>query len=99
MFVVFRREPRQSGDELEQPPTWSVRYCVASATFKTRYFERVSGVVSPEVVAVVTQPGRDIANGHKSEITVRSSSEHQELGFTAEFFSNTYSILCLLTGG
>lgn len=97
MLVVFKKEPRQSGGELAQLPTWSVRYCVPSATFKTQYFESVSGTVPPEVVAVVTQPGRDIADSHKLEVTVRSSSEQREFQFTAEFFSNTYNIFCLLT--
>ncbi len=97
MLVVFKKEPRQSGGELAQLSTWSVRYCVASATFKTQYFESVSGTAPPEVVAVVTQPGRDIADSHKLEVTVRSSSEQREFQLTAEFFSNTYNIFCLLT--
>ena len=97
MLVVFKKEPQQSGDELAQPPTWSVRYCVASATFKTRYFESISGTVPADVAAAVTQPGRDIANGYRIEITVRSSSEQEESPFIAEFFSNTHNIFCLLT--
>ncbi len=96
MLVVFKKEPRQSGAELGQPPAWSVRDCIASATFKTQYFESVSGVVPPEVVAAVAQPGRDIAIGHKIEVAVRSSNDQQEFQFIAEFFSNTYSIFCLL---
>ncbi len=97
MLVVFKTEPRQSGDELAQLPTWSVRYCVASATFKTQYFESVSGTVPTEVVAVVAQRGRDIADSHSIEVTVRSSSQQKEFQFSAEFFSNTYNIFCLLT--
>lgn len=97
MLVVFRKEPRQSGDELAYASTWSVRYCVASATLKTQYFERVSGTVPTEVVAAVTQTGRDVANGYRTEVAVRSSSEQKEVQFTAEFFSNTYNIFCLLT--
>jgi len=97
MLVVFKKEPRQSGGELAQLATWSVRYCIASATFKTQYFESVSGTVPTEVVAVVTQPGRDITDSRSIEVTVRSSSDQQESRFFAEFFSNTYNIFCLLT--
>ncbi|MBM4091485.1 MAG: ImmA/IrrE family metallo-endopeptidase [Planctomycetes bacterium] len=97
MLVVSKKEPRQNGSELAQLPTWSVRCCVASATFKTQYFESVSGTVPTETVAVLTQPGRDIADSHKLEVTVRSSSDQQEFQFTAEFFSNTHNIFCLLT--
>ncbi|NLS95412.1 MAG: ImmA/IrrE family metallo-endopeptidase [Planctomycetaceae bacterium] len=97
MLVVFKKEPRQSGDELAQPPTWSVRYCIASATFKSQYFEELSGTAPPEVATAVTRPGCDIANSHKIEVAVRSTSDQKELQFTAEFFSNTYNIFCLLT--
>lgn len=97
MLVVFKKEPRQSGGELAQPPTWAVRYCVASPTFKTQYCESISGIVPPEVAAIVTQPGRDVADSHTLEVTVQSPSEQQEFQFAAEFFSNTYNIFCLLT--
>jgi hypothetical protein len=97
MLIVFKKEPRQSGGELAQLPNWSVRYCVASATFKTQYFESVSGTVPAEVVAVVTQPGRDIADSYSIEVAVRSSSEQKEFQFSAEFFSNKYNVFCLLT--
>lgn len=96
MLVVFKKEPRQSGGALAQPPIWSVRYCVASPTFKTRHFESISGTVPADVVPVVTSPGRDIAESHKIEVSVRSSSERQESLFSGEFFSNTYNIFCLL---
>ena len=97
MLVVFRREPHQSSGELAQPPVWSVRYCVSSVTFKSRYFQSVSGAVPAEVAEVVTQSGRDIADSHRIEVTVRSSGERKESLVSAEFFSNTYNIFCLLT--
>ena len=97
MLVVFKKEPRQSGGELAQLPTWSVRYCVASATFRTQYFERISATLPADVVAAVTRPGRDIADSHIVEVNVQSSSEQKEFRFAAEFFSNTYNIFCLLT--
>lgn len=97
MLVIFKKEPRQSGGELAQPPAWSVRYCISSATFKTQYFESISGTIPAEIVAVVTQPGRDIADSHIVDVTVRSSSEQKEFPFSAEYFSNTYNIFCLLT--
>jgi hypothetical protein len=96
MLVVFEKKPRQSGDELAQPPVWSARYCVASATFKTQFFESISGIVPMEVAGVVTQPGRDIANSHKAEVTVRSPNEQKDFEFMAEFFSNTYKVFCIL---
>jgi hypothetical protein len=97
MLIVFKKTPPQSGEELSRPPVWSVRYCVAAATFKTQYFESISGAVAPEVAAIVTAPTRDIANGYRIEINVRSPGQPSESGFSAEFFSNTYNIFCLLT--
>lgn len=96
MLVVFKKEARQSGDELSQLPTWGVRYCVASPTFKTQYFESLSGTVPPEVVALITQPGRDIADSHNMEVAVRFSGDQKEHQFSAEFFSNTYNIFCFV---
>ncbi len=97
MLVVFKKEPRQSGSELAQLPAWSVRSCVASATFKTQYFESVSGTAPAEVVAMVAQPGRDISDSHRIDLAVRSSIEQKEFQFSAEFFGNPQNIFCLLT--
>jgi len=81
----------------EATAAWSVRYCVASAVFKTRYFEKISGTVAPEVVAAITRRGRDIADSCVSEVAVKSSTDSKATQFQAEYFSNTYNIFCLLT--
>ena len=96
MLAVFKKEPGQGIDDLNDQPSWSVRYCVASALFKTRYFERVSGTVPQEVAAAVTEPGRDIAESHIDEVSVRSASRQDSLQFWGEFFSNTFNIFCFL---
>lgn len=97
MLVAFKEDSTTAGIDINETSTWSVRYCVASALFKTRYFEKLSGTVAPEVVVAVTQPRRDIANSHVSEVSVRSSTDSKATQFQAEFFSNTWNIFCLLT--
>jgi hypothetical protein len=64
--------------------------------FKTHYFEKVLGSVPPEIVAALSQPGRDFAQSQQTEVTI-TNQNGEETTFQAEFFSNTYSIFCLLT--
>lgn len=97
MLVVFKEEPKRTNEDLTKDPSWSVRYCVASAHFKNRYFEKVFGSVPPGIAAKVTEPGRDIADSCVAEIPVRLSSEQTRLVFQGEYFSNAYNIFCLLT--
>ncbi|OAI47802.1 hypothetical protein AYO44_08895 [Planctomycetaceae bacterium SCGC AG-212-F19] len=94
MLIVFKKA--EILDE-NVTPNWTVRYCIASPTFKTTYFEKVNGAVPPEAVAVVTQQGRDIADGYVTEIAVSGRGGADKVLFRAEFFSNTYNIFCLLT--
>ncbi len=96
MLAVFTKDERQSGEELSQRPTWSVRYCVASATFRSRHFESISGSIPADVAAYVTETGRDIADSHKIDVSIQSSGETLPAIFSAEFFSNTYNVLCFL---
>lgn len=96
MLIVFREEHQCDMLDVDAIPAWTVRYCVASSTFKTRYFEKVTGTVPPDAVAAVTQPGRDIANGHVCDIGIPSRAGGDPMMFRAEFFSNTYNIFCLL---
>lgn len=97
MLVTFEQKTTETRVDLDRQATWSVKYCVASAPFKTRCFERVRGIVPTEVVAVVAQPGRDIADSHVVDLSVECSSPVRECPFQAEFFFNQYNIFCLLT--
>jgi IrrE N-terminal-like domain len=96
MLAVFKKEEKSVSLDVDAAQTWSVRYCVASPAFKTTYFERISGVVPPEAVAIVTQPGRRISDSFVCNIGVAGRTANQTTMFRADFFWNTYNILCLL---
>jgi Zn-dependent peptidase ImmA (M78 family) len=96
MLVVFKQEEKSYAPDIDVLPIWTVRYCIASPTFKTRYYEKVSGTAPQEAVATVTTPGHDISDSYTTELNIRSQSG-EESAFQAEFFSNTYNIFCLLT--
>jgi DNA-binding transcriptional regulator YiaG len=96
MLVLFKRQNHGHTPDTALQPTWMVRYCIASPTFKTRFFEKINGTVPSEVVATVTAPGRDIADSHVTEIGIANPLGN-ELRFQGEFFFNTYNIFCLLT--
>jgi len=97
MLIVFKPEQKEEALAPDAVSTWSVKYCNASPTFKTTYFEKVNGNAPESIVPVVTQPGRDIADGVETEMTISSHGAAEEFPFRAEFFSNTYNIFCLLT--
>jgi len=97
MFVVFKQDATRARIDAAQSPTWSVRYCVASPSFRTRYVAEVKGVVPSEVAAVVAQPGRDIAQSVACEISLTLPTEQSSRPFLAEFFCNQWNIFCLLT--
>ena len=86
----------QSQIDANQPPVWSVRYCIASPSFRTQYFEGVQGTVPPEIAAVVAQPGRDITEGMPCDISVTLPTEPAGKQFHAEFFYNQWNVFCLL---
>jgi uncharacterized protein DUF955 len=96
MLVVFKTKRNQGGEKLTLSPVWSVRYCVASATFKARYCDRVSGSVPDEIATAITTPGRDITDSIPSEVRIGDKGSGKSSRFTAEFFSNTYNIFCFL---
>ena len=96
MLIVFARRNGTAQIDIDRPAVWTKTYVVASPAFKATYFADVQAIVVPdEIVAVVTQPGRDIAEGHRIEGTVRNRTGEQ-IPFEAEFFFNQYNIFCLL---
>ena len=96
MLVVFQQEPTRARIDVSQTPVWSVKYCVASPSFRSRYFTKFEGTLAPEVVAVVTQPGRDIADSLMGDVSLTVPTEEAELPFQGEFFYNQWNIFCLL---
>ena len=97
MLVAFKKDATAAQIDTDRTPTWSVRYCVASPRFKTRFFESVSGQVPQEIVAAVTTPGRDIADSIPYEMAVDGPGREPSSVFNAAFFWNTFNIFCLLT--
>jgi hypothetical protein len=96
MLVVFKHKSAQSQIDASQPPIWTVKYCIASPSFRTQYFEGVQGIVPPEIAAVVAQQGRDIAESVTCEISVTLPTESTDKPFHAEFFYNQWNVFCLL---
>jgi len=96
MLVVFKQKFSQSQVDANQPQVWPVRYCIASPSFRTQYFEDVQGAVPPEIAAVVAQPGRDIAESVISEIPITLPTISDGSPFRAEFFCNHWNVFCLL---
>ena len=96
MLAVFKAEQMKDAVDVDALPLWNVRYCIASPTFKTTYFERISGEVPPEAVAVVTRPEHDIADSFVCDLGIKGRMGEETM-FRAEFFCNTYNIFCLLT--
>jgi Zn-dependent peptidase ImmA (M78 family) len=96
MLVVFKHEEGNCASDIAAQSTWTVRYCIASPTFKTRYYEKIYGTVPEEAVTTVTAPGRDIADSYTIEVQIKNQSAEIK-AFQAEFFYNTYNIFCLLT--
>jgi hypothetical protein len=97
MLIVFKEEHKSEALNVDAVPTWSVRYCIASPTFKTTYFEKISGAVPPEAVGAVTQSGQDIADSFVCNLGIAGRTAADVTMFRAEFFCNTYNIFCLLT--
>jgi hypothetical protein len=96
LLVSFKQEDQRKIIDVDATASWVVRYCVASAIFKTTYFEKVTGKAPREAVAAVTQPGRDIANGYVCEIGIPILPGSEPKQFHAEFFFNRYNVFCLL---
>ena len=96
MIIVCKPEQKHDAVNVDAVPTWSVYYCISSPTFKTTYFEKVSGMVPAEAVTAVTQPGHDLADGFVCDIVITGHGGKETM-FRAEFFCNTYNIFALLT--
>ena len=96
MLVVFKKDQQSDTLNVDAVPKWIVRYCIASATFKTTFFEKVSGIVPPDAIAAVTQTGRDIAQSYVCNIGIPGRGAAEATMFRAEFFFNTFNIFCLL---
>ena len=86
MLVVFEKESDRSCIDLDLEQTWKVRYCIASPSFKVRYFTGVQGKVPSDVVVQLTKTIVDIADSVNKEIPIN------KFKFKVEFFTNTYNI-------
>lgn len=98
MLVVFKSAADATQIDSDAEPVWEVRYCVASPVFKTRFFADVTGNVPVDIASELLSPGRDVEESIDREIAVRGGMEDRP-PFRAEFFYNSYNILCLLTPG
>jgi hypothetical protein len=96
MLIVFKQESAQSRIDVSQSPIWSVKYCIASPSFKTQYVAEVEGIAPPDVVTIVAQPGHDVADSYSCEVSLTLPTEPVGKPFLAEFFYNQYNIFCLL---
>ncbi len=97
MLVVFKEDSTPARIDANRQSRWSVRYCVASPLFKTRYFERLKGVVPEKVVADVTAPGSNLVDSVTTDFEITGRKPNATMTFQAEYFCNTYNIFCLLT--
>ncbi|MEN8150176.1 MAG: ImmA/IrrE family metallo-endopeptidase [Planctomycetota bacterium] len=96
LLAVFH-EPATSGCvDVDEERVWQVRYCVTSPTFRNTYFTSIEGVVPHEAAQELTTPGRDIADSIVAEALVAGPNGSSS-PFRLEFFSNSFSIFCLLT--
>ena len=86
MLVVFEKESDRSCIDLDLEQIWKVRYCIASPSFKARYFTGVQGKVPSDVVVQLTRARVDIAESLHKEILINKTK------FKTEFFTNTYNI-------
>ncbi len=96
MLIVFRRTDDGSRIDLDAPPVWRERYCVASVSFGARFFTAIEGAVPPAIALELMRPGRDIADGVvvESEFEIRKGEKAR---FHTEFFYNRYNIFGILT--
>lgn len=96
MLIVFQRTDGGSRIDLDAPPLWRERYCVASVSFGTRFFTAIQGAVPPAIAFELMRPGRDIADGVvvESEFEIRKG---EKASFHSEFFYNRHNIFGILT--
>lgn len=96
MLVVFQKRNDAARVDLDRPATWEVRYCVGSASFKTAYSRHVTGSVPPEIAVKLGQPGTDVSESVCQAITLHRPAG-EAVVLNGAFFTNRYSIFCLLT--
>jgi Zn-dependent peptidase ImmA (M78 family) len=96
MLVVFEPQAAASILDPTRSAMWVVRYAIASPAFANQHFGDIRGDVPQDVVQLVTQPGRDLAESVTKELEI-AGSPGQRHRVIAEFFCNTYNIFCLLT--
>lgn len=95
MLVVFKDTAGKAQIDVDSPATWNVRYCVASPTFKDRFFAEITGGVPIDVASEIAVPLRDIRETIQREVVVDITGG-KSVCFQAEFFFNQYNIMCLL---
>ncbi len=95
MLVVFEKEASETSLDANRPPTWRVRYYVASAPFRVDYFDRISGVL-PEDVAAEVMVWTDVATSLLRDAAI-TASDGRTFQMNAEFFTNQFNVFCLLT--
>ena len=96
LMAVFHEPSTSASVDVDEERVWRVRYCVTSPTFRNTYFTSIEGVVPNEAARELTTPGRDIADSIVVEAPVQGPDGSQN-PFRLEFFSNSFSIFCLLT--
>ena len=77
---------------------WNVHYCIPSASFANRFFQKLnSGSVPENVFAALSEEGRDIERSERGELPIVYHADLQPRRFNAEFFYNRYNVFCFLT--
>lgn len=97
LLGVFKQDSGRQMVDTAAAPSWTIRYCVSSPSFKARFFDRVSGSIPAPLLARVTVPGRDIADSVCEQVHIGAPTGGDPRRFNAEFFWNTYNVFCLLT--
>ena len=95
MLVSFKRKQGQMSIENKTTKDWEVRYCAASAPFRSRYFTGIRGEIPEGIVSQLLQPSRDIAASIKQEVSI-STLGGESIKFQAEYFYNKYHIFAIL---
>ncbi len=97
MLIVFKASDGRGRINPDATPVWTKKYTIASPPFKTQHFADLRSAVLPAgLAAIVTAPGRDIAESHECDVTVGDPSG-KRIPLHGEFFYNQYAILALLT--
>lgn len=93
MFISFTSQIRRN----LEPDSWAIRYCIGSPSFKSKFFHSINGCAPREIVSDLVHAGRDIADGIKKEVVIKSATSNQLYTMGIEYFYNQYNILALVT--